>query len=83
MLFYRKLKAKQQLARTRFRCVTVVLGKLRFEIGRAHIVFITRLCASVNGITLGHGFPHFGMAHEHNIKYTLIFKSKLVLTQLT
>ena len=73
--------AREQFSGARFGCVAVVFGKLRLEIGSLHVVVVGRIRIGVNGITLAHRSPHFGMAHHHHIKHAHFFKGKLILTQ--
>jgi hypothetical protein len=82
VVFDRNADAEQQLACARFGRVAVVLGELRFEFGGVHVVVVGGLRVRVDRIALGHGVPHFGVAHHHDVEHTYVFVRELILAQL-
>ena len=75
--------AGKQFTSACFCGVTIVLGKLGFEVRGGHVVFIGRVRVRIDRITLGHRGPHLGVAHHDHIKYAHFFISELVLAQFT
>ena len=73
--------AAEQFACARFGGVAVVFGKFGFQFGCVHVVVFGGIRVHVDGVALGHGCPHFAVAHHHHIQYAHVFVGKLVLTQ--
>ncbi len=80
---YRDTDAEQQFARARFGRVAVVLGELRFQFGRVHVVVVGGFRVRVDRVALGHRPPHFRVAHHHDVEHAHVFIRELILTQLT
>jgi hypothetical protein len=74
--------AEQQFAGAGFCRIAVVLGKLRLEFGGVHVVVFRRLRVGVDRVALAHAGPHFGVAHQHHVNYTLVLVAELVLAQV-
>ena len=83
MLFNRNAYAQQQLARARFRRVTVHLAVLRFQIGHFIAVFFAHFGQRVNAIALLLHFPQLRVPHDHGVEHGELFEGELILTQLT
>ena len=81
MLLDGNLQPKQQFARTRLGRVAVVLGEMSLKIGRQHVIVVACLRICVDRVTLGHGIPHFRVAHQDHIEHAEILESELILTQ--
>ncbi len=74
--------AQQQLAGARLRGVAVVLGELRLEVGRAHVVLFGRVGVGVDRVALGHRLPHLAVADHHHVEHAQVLEGELVLAQL-
>ena len=82
MLLYRDFQPQQQFAGTRFGGITIVFGEFGFEFGGVHVVVVACLGVRVDRVALGHGLPHFFMAHQHDVEHAQVFERELVLPQL-
>ena len=74
--------AEQQRTRARLGVVAAVFGELAFGFGGVHVVVVGGFRVRVDRVTLGHGGPHFGVAHHHDVEHAHVFVRELVLAQL-
>ena len=75
-------QAQQQLAGARLGGVAVVFGELGLQVGGAHVVVFAGLGVGVDRVALGHGRPHFGVAHHDHVQHPEVLERELVLAQL-
>ena len=83
VLFYRNTNAEQQFTGPCLCCIAIVLRELCLKIGCLHVIVFASLRIGINGVPLRHRRPHFLVPHHHHVEHTNLFKSKLILAQLT
>ncbi|MNB86292.1 hypothetical protein D3C75_332330 [compost metagenome] len=75
--------AQQQFARAGLCRIAVHFAVQHFKIGHFIAIFFAHFSQGVDAIALLLHFPQFTVTHDHGIEHRELFKSKLILTQLT
>ncbi len=82
VLVDRNADTEQQFARAGLGGVTVVFGKARFQVSRAHIVVVGGFRVRVDRVALRHRLPHLGVPHHHHVQHAHFLVAELVLLEL-
>ena len=83
MLIFRNIQPEQQFTGPGFGGIPVQFGKLHFQVGHRHAVFLAHFRQRVDAISFGLHLPQLFVAHDDRIQYRAVFVGVLILAQLT